>query len=144
MKRIALTTALIAGLAAPALASDQLAAFYGVDAGTVSAQELATLHAIGDSENDFATVEFKRDQFTGVVASTQSVGVSDGHAQLAASLGLNPDVYSVAELAVIRGESNEDIRAGLIEAYGSNGAIVSTQSVPGDVIERALKKSATE
>jgi hypothetical protein len=34
-----------------------------------------------------------------------SVGVSRGHAQLAANLGLDPAEYTLAELAVIKGRT---------------------------------------
>ena len=117
MKRTALTTALILGLAAPAFAASDL-----------TSQQFATLHAVKTSENDFATYEFKRDQFAnGSVVSTQS-GISAGHAQLAASYGLDPVEYSVAELVIISGENNEEERDRLIAAYaGDNGAVISSQ-----------------
>ena len=117
MKRTALTTALILGLAAPAFAASDL-----------TSQQFATLHAVKTSENNFATYEFKRDQFAnGSVVSTQS-GISAGHAQLAASYGLDPVEYSVAELVIISGENNEEERDRLIAAYaGDNGAVISSQ-----------------
>ena len=117
MKRTALTTALILGLAAPAFAASNL-----------TAHQFATLEAVSTSEDDFATYEFKRDQFTGgSVVSTQS-GISAGHAQLAANYGLDPVEYSVAELVIIGGESNEEDRERLIAAYaGDSGAVISSQ-----------------
>ena len=117
MKRTALTTALILGLAAPAFAASDL-----------TSQQFATLHAVKTSENDFATYEFKRDQFnSGGIVSTQS-GISAGHAQLAANYGLDPVEYSVAELVIIAGENDEEERDRLIAAYaGDEGAVISSQ-----------------
>ena len=117
MKRTALTTALILGLAAPAFAMDDL-----------TAHQFATLEAVSTSEDDFATEAFKREQFaSGGVVSTQS-GISAGHAQLAANYGLDPVEYSVAELVIIAGENNEEERDRLIAAYaGDNGAVISSQ-----------------
>ena len=117
MKRTALTTALILGLAAPAFAASDL-----------TSHQFATLEAVSTSEDDFATEAFKREQFaTGGIVSTQS-GISAGHAQLAASYGLDPVEYSVAELVIIAGENDEEERARFIAAYaGDDGAVVSSQ-----------------
>jgi hypothetical protein len=121
MNRIALTSALVLGLAAPAFAASDL-----------TAQQFATLEAVSTSEDDFATEAFKREQFaSGGIVSTQS-GISAGHAQLAANYGLDAADYSVAELVIIAGENNEEERERFIAAYKSDGAVVSTQSVTPD------------
>ena len=121
MKRTALTTALILGLAAPAFAASDL-----------TAHQFATLEAVSTSEDDFATEAFKREQFaTGGIVSTQS-GISAGHAQLAANYGLDPVEYSVSELVIIAGENDEEERDRFIAAYKGDGTLVSTQSVTPD------------
>jgi Flp pilus assembly protein TadD len=129
MKRTALTTALILGLAAPAFAASDL-----------TAQQFATLEAVSTSEDDFATEAFKREQFaTGGIVSTQS-GISAGHAQLAASYGLDPVEYSVAELVIIAGESDEEERARFIAAYaGDDGAVISSQGSGKAHIAKAVE-----
>ena len=117
MKRTALTTTLILGLAAPAFAASDL-----------TSHQIATLEAVSTSEDDFATAAFKREQFAsdGIV-STQS-GISAGHAQLAANYGLDPVEYSVAELVIIAGENDEEERERFIAAYaGDDGAVISSQ-----------------
>ena len=117
MNRIALTSALILGLAAPAFAASDL-----------TSHQIATLEAVSTSEDDFATAAFKREQFAsdGIV-STQS-GISAGHAQLAANYGLDPVEYSVAELVIIAGENDEEERERFIAAYaGDDGAVISSQ-----------------
>lgn len=137
MTRIALTSALLLGLAAPAFASN-LANTYGFDAGAVSAQELAVLKASDTSEDNFANLMVQKDKIGGAIVSTQS-GVSAGHAQLAASEGLDPTVYTVAEIAIIKGENDEEERARLVDAYGAGG-IASSQSF-GTPAHVALAKS---
>ena len=86
------------------------------------------LEAVSTSEDDFATEAFKREQFaSGGIVSTQS-GISAGHAQLAASYGLDPVEYSVAELVIIAGENDEQERDRFIAAYaGDDGAVISSQ-----------------
>ena len=129
MKRTALTTALILGLAAPAFAASDL-----------TAHQFATLEAASTSEDDFATEAFKREQFaSGGIVSTQS-GISAGHAQLAANYGLDPVEYSVAELVIIAGESNEEDRDRLIAAYaGDNGAVISSQGAGKAHVAKAVE-----
>lgn len=129
MKRTALTTALILGLAAPALAMDGL-----------TAHQFATLEAVSTSEDDFATEAFKREQFaSGGIVSTQS-GISAGHAQLAANYGLDPAEYSVAELVIIGGESDEEQRELVIAAYaGNDGAVISSQGSGKAHVAKAIE-----
>ncbi|MDJ1015799.1 MAG: hypothetical protein QNJ35_04730 [Paracoccaceae bacterium] len=82
----------------------QLAAQFGVDPADVSASELAVIKGAVESENDSGNrqVDALIERFTGGVVSTMSSGISTGHAQLAASLDLDPNEYSVAELAAIK------------------------------------------
>lgn len=77
--------------------TDQLAASIGVDAGRFSVSELAAIKSSYDTENGFNLPA------EGGIVSTQSVGISAGHQQLAANLGLNAGDFSVAELAAIKG-----------------------------------------
>ena len=124
----ALTTSLVLSLGAPAVASD-LERQYRFQPGEVTAHQLAVLKATSTSEDDFATVDFKHKQITnGTAVSTQSRH-SSGHAQMAASLGLDPEDYSVAEIAIILGQSEEEERQRFIDAYADEGAVISTQNV---------------
>jgi len=129
MKRTALTTALILGLAAPAFAASDL-----------TSHQIATLEAVSTSEDDFATEAFKREQFAnGGIVSTQS-GISAGHAQLAANYGLDPAEYSVAELVIIAGENDEEQRERFIAAYaGDDGAVISSQGSGKDHVRLAVE-----
>ena len=127
-----------------AVASD-LERKHGFAKGQASAQDLAVLEASSSSEDDFRNVVTKRAQIAqGTIVSTQS-GISQGHAQLAASEGLDPTVYSVPELVIIKGESDEDQRARYVEAYRDTGAVISTQSTgAGHVAEAVARFSGPE
>lgn len=124
MKTLAI--ALVAAIAAgPALASDQLAAQFGVD-GTVA--ELALIKSTIDSSdenNDFA-VRAAKARVSGDIVSTQSFGAGS---QLAGTVGVDG---TVAELALIKstieasGENN-DFAVDAVKARVS-GDVVSTQS----------------
>lgn len=57
MKRLALTTALLAGLAAPALASDQLALGLGVEPGAYTTAELIDLRQAREDQDE-ARIDF--------------------------------------------------------------------------------------
>lgn len=144
MKLFALTTAVALGLAAPALASDNLARSFGVEPGVLTTAQLAEIKAVVDNSDDNRAVTALIERYTsggvastmsvgsdearriatiaaltdnddnnrardafieraeGGVVSTMSTGISAGHAQLAAELGLDASDYSVAELAVIK------------------------------------------
>ncbi len=104
MKRLALTTAFIIAAAAPAFANDQLARSLGLEPGVYSPAELAQIKGAienRETDNSFHVQQLIGRGNSGVV-STQSVGGA-GNAQLARSLGLEPGVYSDAELARIKG-----------------------------------------
>jgi hypothetical protein len=107
MKRIILTTALALAVAAPAFANDQLARSLGVEPGAFTTAELATIKGLRDAgvSKDRETADVVAGLFSRGVVSTQSVGISAGHAQIAANLGLDPNVYSLAELATIKGHA---------------------------------------
>ena len=74
MKRIALTTALTLALAAPAVASPQLAASLGVDAGDYTVAQLIQLRDAKEAD-EFITVNFITGGGSEVV-STQSFGTA--------------------------------------------------------------------
>ena len=128
MKRLVLTTALALGLAAPVLASYQLAGNLGVAPGTYSLSEMARIKAAQNAgEQD--QVEALKALFDGNGVSTQSVGVEPGHAQLAGNLGLDPNLYTPVELARINAAKNagDNAQVAKLEALYA-GEPVSTQS----------------
>jgi hypothetical protein len=119
MTRIALIAALTAAIAAPALAGTQLERSLGVEPGVYSFSELAAI------KGSFDTDTGHRFPVRGDVVSTQSVGISPAHAQLAANLGLDANDYSFAELAGIKGSFDTDTGYNVT----APGGVVSTQSV---------------
>ena len=127
MFKTILPAAIAALIAAPALASDQLAAQLGVAPGTYSAGELIQLSRAVE-ENDHQRI---RQITVGTVNSTQSVGISAGHAQLAAQLGVDPTSYSVNELIVLRRALEDNDSVTVNRLTGGSGAIVSTRNTPG-------------
>lgn len=139
MTLTSLAAVLAFGLAVPVHASD-LERQHGFRPGQATTHQLAILEAVSSSEDDFATLEYKKSQFaSGSVVSSQG-GISAGHKQLAASFGLDPAQYSVAEIVVIMGENEEEKRAGFVRAYeGDDGAVISTQSVGKAHVEKALE-----
>ncbi len=143
MNRIALTTALLLSLSAPAFASDQLAKQLEVEPGVYTTAELISLRSAlenddraaanairsnpggfgsvdaetvreialrsAEQDDEQAAVRFLRksaasDSFT---VSTKS-GVSAGHAQLASSLGVDAEDYSLAELVRLKSVQSSD------------------------------------
>jgi methionine synthase I (cobalamin-dependent) len=111
MKRIALTTALALSLAAPAFASEQLAASLGVDAGDYTVAELIQLRtALENDDQIFANYIVNGGS---EVVSTQSFGGS---------------VASDFALRVLE-EDDEHIRANFVRNGGAE--VVSTQSFGG-------------
>jgi len=133
MKALLLSTALVLGVAAQASANDQLARSVGVEPGVYTTAQLAQLKtALNDQEDGERHFDFLISKFNGDIVSTQSVGVTPGRAQLAASLGLTPADFTTAELAQIKSaaadtETSERHVEFLIDKFSGN--IVSTQSV---------------
>jgi hypothetical protein len=82
----------------------QLAANLGLD-GDYTTAELATIKGIreGAAGTDVATADALEGLLSGGVVSTQSTGGSAAN-QLAAFLGVNAADYSLAELAVLKGD----------------------------------------
>ncbi|ABV93790.1 hypothetical protein Dshi_3135 [Dinoroseobacter shibae DFL 12 = DSM 16493] len=119
MTRIALIAALSTAIAAPAIANTQLERTLGVAPGVYSFAELAAIKGSFDTDTGYTIPA------PGGVVSTQSVGISPAHAQLAATLGLDAGDYSFAELAAIKGSFDSDT------GYNASapGGVVSTQSV---------------
>ncbi|MFQ6549304.1 hypothetical protein AADZ90_015200 [Aestuariibius sp. 2305UL40-4] len=108
MKTLALAAVAAAAFSAPAFASDQLAAQLGLDAGSYSVAELIEIRAALESEERTQS-DFYINERSSVV-STQSVGITAGHSQLAAQLGLDPSAYTVSELVQIRAALENDKR----------------------------------
>jgi hypothetical protein len=136
MKRIVITTALALAIAAPAFANDQLARSLGVEPGAYTTAELATLKGLGESGDslDRETATVLASLFSRGVVSTQSVGAS-GNAQLAQNLGVNAGDFTTAELATIKGITEQratDDAFALSDLIGRGAdGVVSTQSVGG-------------
>ena len=89
----------------------QLARSLGLDAGDFTAAELATIKGLVEQRatDDAFAISDLVGRGAGGVVSTQSVaGISAGHAQIARNLGLDPADYSLAELAVIKGQAELD------------------------------------
>ncbi len=107
MKGFTLTTAIALGVAAPAVASDQLAASLGVGPGQYSTAQLAQLKSAryDDDERLFDQLVAR---FDGAVISTQSFGAAGGSEQLALQLGVAPGEYSIAELAQMKMSDYDD------------------------------------
>jgi hypothetical protein len=105
MKRIILTSALALAIAAPAFAGDQLARNLGLEPGVYTTAELATIKGIREGANgtDASTAAALETLYEGGVVSTQSVPGSAAE-QLARFLGVNAADYSLAELAVLKGD----------------------------------------
>ena len=119
MTRIALTSALAIAIAAPAFADTQLERQLGVEPGIYTTAELAAIKGSYDTDTGYNFPP------RGDVVSTQSVGISAGHAQLAAQLGVDANDYSFAELAAIKGSFDSDTGYN----FPAKGGVVSTQSV---------------
>ncbi|NSX53947.1 hypothetical protein [Parasulfitobacter algicola] len=102
---VKVSLAALALAAAPAFANDQLAGSVGVDAGSFTTSQLAQLKSAleGDDQNIASFIKAGGSE----VISTQS-GISAGHAQLAQSLGLDANEYSVSELARIKSIRDSD------------------------------------
>jgi hypothetical protein len=134
MKTLTLATFVALAAAAPSFANTQLARALGIEPGTLSTAELATLKGLreGGASTDRDTADTLAALFSRGVVSTQSVGAA-GNVQLGASLGLVPTAYTTAELATIKGITEERAtadasHAAFLAAQGSNG-FASTQSV---------------
>lgn len=127
MKTLALTTALSLAIAAPAFANDQLAASLGVDGSLYTTAQLVELRSAME-DGDQTRVDYIRSSAqNGGTLSTKS-GISEGHAQLAASLGVDSDDYSVAELAALKSAMADDTAGAPINGYGMGWGTLSTKS----------------
>jgi hypothetical protein len=114
MKLFALTTAVALGLAAPALASDNLARSCGVEPGGLTTAQLAEIKAVVDNSDDNRAVQALIERYTsGGVASTMSVG-SDEARRIATITALT--------------DNDNDNRARDAFIARINGGFVSTMS----------------
>jgi len=131
MKLIALTTALVVAASAPAFANAQLARSLGVEPGTLTTAQLAQVKAVVDHDDDNRTARALIERFSAGEVSTMGAGVSAGHAQLAANLGVDPAQVSVSEIASIRALVDHDDDNRAVEAAIDrvrDGGVVSTMS----------------
>jgi hypothetical protein len=134
MKLFALTTAVALGLAAPALANDQLARSLGVEPGVLTTAQLTEIKATADNSDDNRAAKALIERYTsGGVTSTASVDASGASDQFAASFGIDGGL-SASQIATIVGLTDNDddnrAREGFIERInnGGNGGVVSTMS----------------
>jgi hypothetical protein len=105
MNRIVLTTALVLGLGAPVLASDQLALSLGVAPGVYTAAQLSQLKAAQDDDHGTGTYMIDG---VAVRGSSKTGEASPGKVQLAASLGVDPARFTLSELAQMHFAASED------------------------------------
>ncbi|MDV7142538.1 hypothetical protein R3X27_07560 [Tropicimonas sp. TH_r6] len=108
MNHFALATSalLTLAIAAPALASDQLANTLGVEGQGFSTSELTQLKAAYD-DGDAARINFLLES-GGAAATVSTKGASASSDQLAKSLGVDASDYSRAELVALKGAMDED------------------------------------
>lgn len=129
MKTLILTATLALAAAAPALASDQLARHLGVAPGTYSLTEMARMKAVKDNtgpgESD--RIAALKAMFGRDAVSSQSAGITPGHAMLAANAGVDPQDYSVAEIVMLR-DAIRDGDEARIRFLQRGNAVMSTQS----------------
>jgi hypothetical protein len=128
MTRTFIAAAIATAIAAPAMASDQLAHAAGVEPGVYSTAELTRMIRALE-ENDAQTYRFVRDGGAEIVSS-QSPAIGGANAQLARAAGVEQGVYSTAELTrMVRALEENDARTYRFVRDGSM-EIVSSQS-PG-------------
>jgi hypothetical protein len=127
MKRIALTTAIALGLAAPALANDQLANKAGVESGVYSNSELVQ---IIDAQGDGNWSRVRAVEGRTAAAYDDDNRTSAGHLQLARSAGVNPSDYPTSDVVALRAaRTNGDYTtARFIETSSSDSVAGSTMS----------------
>ncbi len=131
MKLFALTTALVVAASAPAFANDQLARSLGIEPGALTRSQLAQVKASIENDDDNRIARELAERFSAGEVSTMSTGISAGHSQLAARFGVDPQAFSVAELASLKAlvDNDDDNRAVKAEiAQVRDGGIVSTMS----------------
>jgi hypothetical protein len=112
-----LATTLAAPMAAQSVSQGeaQLAQTLGVQPGMYSLEQLARLEGLenDDSQTAAQTRQFILDNPKGPMAmanasGSANMGVGQGEAQLAASLGVEPGIYSLEQLTRLEGLENED------------------------------------
>ncbi len=138
MKNFVIVLAFATTFSVPAGASDQLALSLGVDPGMYSTAELASLADAREAG------DIQRERFIlgggGEILSTQSYGDRPS-AQLAMGLGVEPGMYSTAELAGLahaRGQGDIQREKFIL---GGGSEILSTQSYgesPSDQLALSL------
>jgi hypothetical protein len=130
MKRLILTSAVALSLAAPAFASDALSRVMAIEPGTFTTAELATIKGLREAGDTDTADALAALYAQGGVVSTQSVAGS-ASAQLAANLGLDPEAFTTAELATIKGirEGGTSVDRATADGLATAPAgVVSTQS----------------
>ena len=105
MSRLALTSALLIALSAPAFADGkaQLAGPLGVNPADYTPAQLIRLET-AVRENDTQEIAFVKAQAEGKIVSTQGT-ISPGLAMQAAILGVDPAKYTASQLAVMTGDA---------------------------------------
>ncbi|WP_044006458.1 hypothetical protein [Jannaschia sp. CCS1] len=127
MKHVILSAAIVVGLAAQGHANEQLAQSIGVEVGVYTSSELVQMQA-ALADNNQALFNHLQSSFNGQDVVTTGGGISDGHAQFAASLGLDPGTYTASELIQIRTARENGDAATERFLTGSAEEIISTQS----------------
>ena len=128
MNRILISSALAVTLAGPALASDQLARSIGVEPGVYSTAELIALRSAIEGDDHAQANAIRAGGNNGFTASTKSATSSS--AQLAGSVGVEPGVYSAAQLIALRSalESDDHAQANAIRKGADEGMTASSKS----------------
>lgn len=124
--RLLLSSVAVLLIATGAQANDQMARSMGLEPGVYTDVELIQIRAAMDADED-ALVRNLLDKDSTVI-STQSVGTSTSNAQLARSVGVEPGVYSTAELVQMRAAIDAD-ETETLRHVSHDGSVISSQSI---------------
>lgn len=127
MKTLLLSSALILSVAVQAQAGDQLALSASVEPGQYTTSQLVQLMA-AEADDNTALYNHLIEEFDTNVVSTQSGGISAGHQQLAASLGVSANDFSLSELVQLRSARDNDDASMERFIMSVAGDVISTQS----------------
>jgi hypothetical protein len=131
MTRTIIAIAIAATVAGPVMASDQLARSANVEAGAYSTAQLIQMISALE-EGDTAAYRFVRDGGGEVVSSQSPFGdAQPRNAQLAAAAGVEPGVYSTAELMRMIAALEENDPQTYRFARDGGAEVVSSQSPDG-------------
>ena len=127
MKTLVLSTTIAMSLGTSAFATEQLARSLGVEPGTYTTAELVQMKFSAEDEDGKRLRTFV-DRSMDIV-STQSVGISAGVIQLAASLGVDPADYTLDELVQLHTADASDDRWRARSIINGGTELISTQSI---------------